>query len=124
MGEAPAEPDRRDEEVLKLVGLTRRAGRAVLGTKAVREAARRGSLNLALVAGDAGKNARSRVVPIFEATGTPWLPCGSLAQLGQAIGRDRAVVVGIADARLAARIREILERETGSGTTRPGAARI
>ena len=110
MEEAPTDLERRDREALKLVGLTRRAGRAVIGTKAVREAARRGSLNLALVARDAGDNARSRVVPVFDATSTPWLQCGSHAELGRAIGRDRAVVVGIADARLALRMKQILEQ--------------
>lgn len=109
MEETPADDQRLDAEVLKLVGLTRRAGRAVLGTKAVREAARRGSLSLALVARNAGNNARSRVVPVFEATGTPWLPCGSSETLGRAIGRDRAVVIGIEDTRLAGRMKEILE---------------
>lgn len=117
MEEAPAELERRDGEVLKLVGLTRRAGRAVIGTKAVREAARRGSLSLALIARDAGDNARSRVVPVFDATGTPWLPCGSNAALGRSIGRGRAVVIGIADARLANRMRQILEPKSAPETT-------
>ncbi len=117
MEAVPADLERRDREVLKLVGLTRRAGRAVIGTKAVREAARRGSLSLALVARDAGDNARSRVVPVFDATGTPWLPCGSHAALGRAIGRGRAVVIGIADARLANRMRQILERDSARGIT-------
>ena len=120
MEEAPAELARRDMEALKLVGLTRRAGRVVVGTRAVREAARRGSLNLALVARDAGDNARSRVVPVFDATGTTWLPCGSHASLGRSIGRDRVVVIGIADARLGTRIREVLERTSGAGGTMDG----
>ena len=118
MEEAPADLVQRDMEALKLVGLTRRAGRAVIGTRAVREAARRGSLSLALVARDAGDNARSRVVPVFDATGTTWLPCGSHAALGRSIGRDRVVVIGIADARLARRIREVLERNSGPGATK------
>ena len=119
MEEAPADLDlaRREMEALKLVGLTRRAGRAVIGRKAVREAARRGSLYLALVARDAGDNARSRVVPVFDATGTTWLPCGSHAALGRSIGRDRVVVIGIADPRLATRIREVLERASGPECT-------
>lgn len=109
--EATADRQRLDAEALNLVGLTRRAGRAVIGTKAVREAARRGTLSLALVSRDAGDNALSRVVPVFDATGTPWLLCGSHETLGRAIGRDRAVVIGIEDARLGRRVRQILERE-------------
>lgn len=116
MEEAPVEQQRLDAEVLNLVGLTRRAGRAVIGTKAVREAARRGSINLAIVARDAGDNARNRVLPVFDATGTPWLPCGSHETLGRAIGRDRAVVIGIEDARLAQRMKQILEPNTAPPT--------
>ena len=110
MQEAPADFQRLDAEALNLLGLTRRAGRAVIGTKAVREAARRGTLSLALVSRDAGDNALSRVVPVFDATGTPWLLCGSHETLGRAIGRDRAVVIGVEDARLGRRMRQILER--------------
>ena len=109
--ETTADRQRLDAEALNLVGLTRRAGRAVIGTKAVREAARRGTLSLALVSRDAGDNALSRVLPVFDATGTPWLLCGSHETLGRAIGRDRAVVVGVEDARLGRRMRQILERE-------------
>jgi ribosomal protein L7Ae-like RNA K-turn-binding protein len=100
--------DRTDREALSLVGLARRSGRAIVGTGAVREAARGGSLRLALVARDAGENARNRVLPLFDATGTPWMECGRNGSLAQAVGRERAVVVGISDPRLAARIGEIL----------------
>ena len=105
----PAEPVDRQARALNLLGLARRAGRAVVGTKAVREAAKRRSLALSLVAADAGDNARQRVVPVFESTGTRWMECGSAAELGRAVGRDRAVVVGIADARLGERIAEVLD---------------
>jgi len=118
--ETPVDLERLDAEALKLVGLTRRAGRAVIGTKAVREAARRGSLSMALVARDAGDNARKRVIPVFDATGTQWLPCGSHETLGRAIGRDRAVVIGIEDARLGQRMRQILERKPALDTSQGG----
>ena len=121
--EATADRQRLDAEALNLVGLTRRAGRAVIGTKAVREAARRGTLSLALVSRDAGDNALSRVVPVFDATGTPWLLCGSHETLGRAIGRDRAVVIGIEDARMGRRMRQILEREPARDVG-PGGRRV
>jgi ribosomal protein L7Ae-like RNA K-turn-binding protein len=95
-------------EALSLLGLARRSGRAIVGTKAVREAAKSGALHLALVARDAGENARNRVVPVFEATDTAWSECGTAGALARSVGRERAVVVGIADRRLAARIEEIL----------------
>jgi len=106
--ERTADPSGKDAEALNLLGLARRSGRAIVGTQAVREAARSGSLHLALVARDAGENARNRVVPVFEATGTAWAECGREGALARSVGRNRAVVVGIADRRLAARIEEIL----------------
>ncbi|MEJ2483337.1 MAG: hypothetical protein P8049_09570 [Gemmatimonadota bacterium] len=104
----PADPDRRDAEALNLLGLARRSGRAIVGTHAVREAVKTGSVHLALLARDAGDNARNRVVPLFEATGTTWSECGRDGALARSVGRNRAVVVGIADRGLAARIEEIL----------------
>ncbi|MCL7927764.1 MAG: hypothetical protein M8841_08250 [marine benthic group bacterium] len=108
MEERPADRGGRDAEALSLLGLARRSGRAIVGTKAVREAAKSGSLHLALLSRDAGENARNRVVPVFEATGTAWSECGQGDELARSVGRDRAVVVGISDRRLAARIGEIL----------------
>jgi ribosomal protein L7Ae-like RNA K-turn-binding protein len=98
----------RDREALNLLGLARRSGRAVIGTRAVRDAAKSGNLGLVLLTRDAGENARNRVVPLLEATRIPWRECGRQGALARAIGRESAVVVGIADPRLAARIDEIL----------------
>jgi ribosomal protein L7Ae-like RNA K-turn-binding protein len=80
---------RAERQVLQLVGLARRAGRAVAGTQAVRDAGRRGELAAVLLAEDATDNA---------------LTCGTRETLGNAVGRKGAVVVGIADPGFARRI--------------------
>lgn len=74
-----------------------RAGRLVLGTKAVREAARRGAISGALMAGDVTDNARARIVPLLRGLGVPVARCGTVIELGRAVGRERLAVVGIAD---------------------------
>ena len=56
-------------KVLGLVGLGIRGRRAVVGVQQVRDAARRGKLKLALVAGDASKNSMDKVVPLLTARG-------------------------------------------------------
>ena len=69
----------RDRSVLQLVGLARRAGFAVVGTQAVRDAARRGELSVVVVAEDATENARKRLrvllhhgqASILSDTGSP-----------------------------------------------------
>jgi uncharacterized protein len=100
-----------DRRALELLGLAKRAGVAAVGTQAVREAARRGSLRLLLIARDAGGNARDRVLPLARAVEVPWAECGTTASLGQALGRGRTVVAGIEEPRLAARVLELLGPE-------------
>lgn len=93
-----------DDSKLRLLGLLRRAGRAVVGTEAVREAARRDELAGAVLASDAGRNARDRVVPMLASLGIPWVELGDRTSLGRAVGRPRATVVGLRDGDLTRRI--------------------
>ncbi len=86
----------------------------VIGTQAVRESARRGRLGILVIARDAGGNARDRVLPLADASGVPHVECGTAASLGRALGRGRTVAVGVEDARLAARVRDLAAPETGS----------
>lgn len=89
----------------------------VVGTQAVREATRRGSPGVLVIARDAGENARDRVLPLAEAAGVPWVACGTAASLGRALGRGRTVVAGVVDASLARRVRDLVsgpgERDEG-----------
>jgi ribosomal protein L7Ae-like RNA K-turn-binding protein len=93
-----------ERAILQLVGLARRAGRAVAGTQAVREAGSRGELNLVLVAGDAADNARRRVAGILENREVAMVRCGTRETLGRAVGKPGAAVVGVRDPGLAERI--------------------
>jgi ribosomal protein L7Ae-like RNA K-turn-binding protein len=87
----------RDRTVLQLVGLARRAGFAVVGTQAVREAARRGELKVVVVAEDATENARKRLRALLEQSDLEVVTIGTRGGLGCAVGRPEAVVVGIRD---------------------------
>lgn len=89
-----------------------RAGRLVLGTKSVRDAARHGKLAGALIASDATANARDRVVPLLAAHGVRVAKCGTARELGQAAGRERLAIVGITDAGFADRLMAGLPVET------------
>ena len=96
--------ERDEQAALNLLGLALRAGRLEVGTHAVKEAARRGELHGAVLAGDATDNARGRVLPLLRASGVPVVMCESAAGLGRAVGRSRLVVVGLRDAGFAGRI--------------------
>jgi ribosomal protein L7Ae-like RNA K-turn-binding protein len=100
-----------EARVLGMIGLARRAGRAVIGSDAVKEAARQGHLAAVVVATDAGPNARKRVVPLLVALGVPIVECGDRGSLGRSVGRAPVATVGIRDARLATRIMAGLDIE-------------
>ncbi len=86
-----------DRDALRLLGLARRAGRLVLGSRAVRGAARTGSLAAVLLARDASARARDRIGPLLEARGISMVHCADRASLGDAVGHSPLTVVGITD---------------------------
>ncbi len=107
----------RDRDLLQLVGLARRAGFAVVGTQAVRDAARRGELSVVVVAEDATENARKRIRGLMESSELQVVTRGTRSSLGRAVGRSEVVVVGIRDRGLGSRIvgevRTTTEQRTG-----------
>lgn len=100
------------QRALNLLGIALRGGRLEVGTTSVKESARRGDLAAAVLAADAGENARDRVLPLMEATGVPVVEVADGEALGAALGRDRTVVVGLTDRGLA---REVMDALTGEG---------
>lgn len=100
---------REDHEALQVLGLARRAGRAAVGTGAVKEAASAGELRLVVLARDAGDNAVGRVRGAMERSGAERVRCGTRDELGSALGRGPVAVVGVTDAGLAERIRRLVD---------------
>lgn len=91
-----------------MLGIARRAGFVVLGTRAVRGALRSGRIHLLVVAKDASGNALSRLGS--EARKVPRMRLGTRDMLGKAVGRGEVVVVGIIDSDFASRL--VQENET------------
>ena len=81
------------ERVLDLVGLARRAGRAVAGMAKVEQQVRLGRVALVVVASDAGADGRKQLGGLTQVT------FADAASLGAIFGRDSAVYVAIADER-------------------------
>jgi ribosomal protein L7Ae-like RNA K-turn-binding protein len=88
-------------KILGLVGLGIRGRRAVVGVQQVRDAARRGKLKLALVAGDASKNSMDKVVPLLTARGVAMIDDLTSADLASVTGRESVAAIGVVDAGLA-----------------------
>jgi ribosomal protein L7Ae-like RNA K-turn-binding protein len=101
--------------VLGLAGLGLRARTAVVGTEQVRAAAKKGTLELALVAGDAAENSLAKLRPLLAARRVRVLDGLSAAELGAAAGRNQTAAIGIIDRSLARGILGVMD----SGTTRP-----
>lgn len=102
---------REAEAALRFLGLAVRSGAVVPGTTMVREAARRGALKLALLAGDASDNSRGKLVPLLEARGIPYRVVADRAALGLAVGRAPVAAVGVTDAGMARRLEELFQSD-------------
>jgi ribosomal protein L7Ae-like RNA K-turn-binding protein len=87
--------------MLRLIGLGLRARNVVVGVEQVREAARKGSLQFAIVAPDASINSRDKIVPLLRARRIKFVEGPSAAELGAAVGRAQTAAVGVIDRQLA-----------------------
>jgi len=94
-------------KLLGLIGLGVRGRGAIIGVQQVREAARRGKLQLAIAAPDASSNSLDKVLPLLHARGIMVVAGPRAAELGSAAGRETAAVIGILDKGLAKGIRAL-----------------
>jgi ribosomal protein L7Ae-like RNA K-turn-binding protein len=89
------------DRVLRLIGLGARARNVVIGIEQVRKAAKKGKLELALVAPDASMNSRDKIVPLLRARRIKFVEGPTAAELGAAVGREQTAAVGVIDRQLA-----------------------
>jgi ribosomal protein L7Ae-like RNA K-turn-binding protein len=100
-------PDR----VLGLLGMAMRAGAVVPGTERVRDAARSGALQLAVIAADASGNSRGKLLPLLTARGVSHVIRFNRNELGAAVGRAPLSAVGVLDPALARRLQTVLAEQ-------------
>ena len=100
-------------KILGLVGLGIRARLAVVGVQQVRDAAKRGRLKIALVAGDASQNSLDKVKSLLPARGVTTIGDFSAAELGAVAGRESVTVIGVSDAGLTRGIISAFSPENG-----------
>lgn len=96
------------KRVLGLLGLGVRGRLALVGVDRVREAVKKGSVRVAVVAADASPNSRQKLDGLLSARGVPTLEMASAASLGQVAGKETTAVIGVVDAQLAAGILAIV----------------
>jgi ribosomal protein L7Ae-like RNA K-turn-binding protein len=101
------------DRAIGLLGMATRAGAVVPGTERVREAARSGTLQLAVMATDASENSRGKLLPLLAARGISHVMRYERNELGAAIGRGPVSAVGVVDAAFADRLLALMG---GSGS--------
>ncbi|MFW6192050.1 MAG: L7Ae/L30e/S12e/Gadd45 family ribosomal protein [Gemmatimonadota bacterium] len=106
-------PDAATTAALRILGLAHRAGRAVVGTRAVVEAAAGGELTAVVVARDATDNALDRLSGVLGRADLGAFEGPERGRLGEALGRQRLVVVGVTGAGFAEKLAERLPRHPG-----------
>ena len=79
----------------------------VVGVEQVRAEAKKGTLQLVVVAHDASRHSREKVLPLLHAKEIDVIESMSAEELGAAVGRDQTAAVGITDAGLARGVRAI-----------------
>lgn len=97
-------------KLLALVGLGARGRLVVVGVEQVRRAVLKGKVLFAVVAPDASKHSREKVVPLLAARRVGFVEGPGAAELGRAVGREATAAVGIVDEGLARGIRALLHR--------------
>ncbi len=111
-----------ERRLLGLLGLGVRSRGAVVGVERVREAARKGALQVAVVAPDASRHSLDKVVPLLEARRVRIIEGPSAESLGNAVGREATAVVGVTDRALALGVLALCGAG-GEGHTGPRGAR-
>lgn len=99
------------ERCRDLIGMARRAGKAVAGFEKVRAALRNGEAAVVLAASDGGESGREKVRGVGR--DLPLVEVLSAAELGMAFGRDHVVHAALAPGRLARDVLATAERLAG-----------
>jgi ribosomal protein L7Ae-like RNA K-turn-binding protein len=97
------------EALLRLLGLAARAGAVVPGSARVREAARAGELQFALVAADTAADRRDRLITLLRGLRIPHMVGYDRDRLGEAVGRAPLGAVGVTAESFAARLVTLAE---------------
>ena len=109
MAESERSPgDAQWRKVAGLLGLGARGRLVVIGAERVREAAKRGKVQIAVVAPDVSRHSKDKMLPLLQARGIMIVEGPSAAALGAAVGRESTAVVAIVDRDLARGVRSAL----------------
>ncbi len=98
-----------ERKILQLLGLATRAGKVVSGEEMVLEAVRSGKCKITILANDASDNTKKKFRDKCATYEVELLELTDRDQLGQAIGKETRVVIGIIDQGFANKIQSYLK---------------
>lgn len=85
------------------------------GSQATREAVRRGSAHLVVLATDGAEGQQEKVLPLTLLRGIPVERLGSMIELGRAVGAGPLAALAVTEARFAGGILKRLGRDREDG---------
>jgi ribosomal protein L7Ae-like RNA K-turn-binding protein len=100
-----------NKKTLNMIGIAKRAGRAVSGAYQVEDAVRRRQARLVIVAEDASDNTRKHISDMCRYRKIPWAAAGEKAVLGKAVGQEERTCLAVTDAGLAEAVIRLMGEE-------------
>ncbi|MBF7095798.1 L7Ae/L30e/S12e/Gadd45 family ribosomal protein [Alkalibacter mobilis] len=102
-------------KLLNFIGICKKSGRIVMGDHMVEKDLNRGSIRLVLVAEDTSERIWNKYERFCNELGIPVLKFSTKEDLGKALGKKQAAVIGFTDENQSRNIMDIYEniKETG-----------
>ncbi len=103
------------QKALSLIGLAKRAGRAVCGEGAVKDSIRYGKAHLVILAEDASDNTKKSITNSCKYYNVACYICATKDAIGHALGNSYNASVCITDIGFAKKIETYLQPNTNGG---------
>ncbi|TMW73247.1 YlxQ family RNA-binding protein [Alteribacter natronophilus] len=98
-----------DRKALNLIGLAYRARAVVTGEEVVLRSVRAGHASLVIISEDASANTKKKFTDKCSHYKIPCFTAGTRQALGQAVGKEERVVMGVEDSGFAEKLKSLLE---------------
>ncbi|MGI6077047.1 MAG: L7Ae/L30e/S12e/Gadd45 family ribosomal protein [Fastidiosipilaceae bacterium] len=100
-----------NKKLYGLLGLSRRAGKLILGMDAVLDAIRRRQVTLLILATDAAPGSKRRAETTASKYGVPWCQFGTRQRFGELFSRRACAILALTDAGFAAAVQTALTKD-------------
>ena len=105
-----------DRKLQSMIGLCKRAGKISAGAVAAEQAVKSRKASLLIVSKDASDRTKKDYRSMCEYRHVPYLECGSMEELGHAVGDEFHAVLAVTDRGFAEQIRKLSENENIVGS--------